>query len=309
MGKREPYTRRPILGGAQDSHMTLDQSWFSEPVEASGTAFSLKGRKLHEEQTPYQKIEIWETKTFGYLMTIDGCTMVSTRDNFLYHEMMAHVALNAHADPQNVVIVGGGDCGTLSEVLKHPEVKSATQVEIDERVTRLSERYFPELCTRNEDPRATLFFGDGIQWMKSATPGSIDLIIIDSTDPVGPAEGLFGKRFYLDCIKALKPDGMLVQQSESPLLHLELIGEMHSAMREAGFARTHLFHYPQVIYPSGWWSGSIATKTKAPLCERLDDKAIARLEARFYNAATHRAAFALPTYVREALESGLLGSD
>ena len=285
--------------------MTLDQSWFSEPVEASGTAFSLKGRKLHEEQTPYQKIEIWETKTFGYLMTIDGCTMVSTRDNFLYHEMMSHVAINAHAGPQNVVIVGGGDCGTLSEVLKHPEVRSATQVEIDERVTRLSEKYFPELCTRNDDPRATLFCGDGIQWMKDATPGSIDLIIIDSTDPVGPAEGLFGKRFYLDCIKALKPDGMLVQQSESPLLHLELIGEMHAAMRQAGFARTHLFHYPQVIYPSGWWSGSIATKIDAPLRERLDDRALARLETRFYNAEIHRAAFALPKYVREALESEL----
>ncbi len=281
--------------------MTLDSSWFTEPMEATGTAFSLKGSKLHEEQTPYQKIEIWQTETFGYLMTIDGCTMVSTRDNFLYHEMMSHPALNSHPNPQNVVIVGGGDCGTLSEVLKHPEVKSATQVEIDERVTRLSEQYFPELCTRNKDPRATLFFGDGIQWMKDAKPGSIDLIIIDSTDPVGPAEGLFGKRFYLDCIKALAPDGMLVQQSESPLLHLKLIQEMHGAMREAGFARTQLFHFPQVIYPSGWWSGSIATKTAAPLIERLDEKAIAALDTQFYNAATHRGAFALPNYVRKAL--------
>lgn len=281
--------------------MTLDQSWFTEPVEATGTAFSLKGKLLHSEQTPYQKIEMWETETFGYLMTIDGCTMVSTRDNFLYHEMMSHPALNSHPNPRNVVIVGGGDCGTLSEVLKHPEVKSATQVEIDERVTRLSEQYFPELCTRNGDPRATLFFGDGIQWMKDAKPGSIDLIIIDSTDPVGPAEGLFGKRFYLDCIRALAPDGMLVQQSESPLLHLKLIQEMHSAMREAGFARTQLFHFPQVIYPSGWWSGSIATKTTAPLAERLDDKAIAALDTQFYNASTHRGAFALPNYVRNAL--------
>lgn len=281
--------------------MTLDQSWFSETVQANGTAFSLKGRRIHDEQTPFQKIEIWDTESFGYLMTIDGCTMVSTRDNFLYHEMMSHVALNSHPDPRTVVIVGGGDCGTLSEVLRHPEVTSATQVEIDERVTRLSEKYFPELCTRNEDPRATLFFGDGIQWMKQASPESIDLIIIDSTDPVGPAEGLFGKRFYLDCIKALKPDGMLVQQSESPLLHLKLIVEMHTAMRDAGFARTHLFHYPQVIYPSGWWSGSIATKTTAPLLERLDDTAIAALDAKFYNAQTHRAAFALPTFVRNAL--------
>jgi spermidine synthase len=284
--------------------MTLDQGWFTEVVEATGTAFSLKGRKLHEEQTPYQKIEIWQTETFGYLMTIDGCTMVSTRDNFLYHEMMSHPALNSHPDPRKVVIVGGGDCGTLSEVLKHPGVKSATQVEIDERVTRLSEQYFPELCTRNQDPRATLFFGDGIQWMKDAAPGSIDLIIIDSTDPVGPAEGLFGKRFYLDCIQALKPDGLLVQQSESPLLHLELIRQMHQAMREAGFKTTHLFHFPQVIYPSGWWSGSIASKSGAPLQSRLDARAIAALQTRFYNADTHRGAFALPNDVARAIAAG-----
>jgi spermidine synthase len=165
----------------------------------------------------------------------------------------------------------------------------------------LSEKYFPELCDKNGDPRATLFFGDGIQWMKDAAPGSIDLIIIDSTDPVGPAEGLFGKRFYLDCIKALKPNGLLVQQSESPLLHLELIKEMHQAMREAGFAQTTLLHFPQVIYPSGWWSGSIASKQAGPLAQRLDEKAIETLDTQFYNADTHRGAFALPTYVKKAL--------
>ncbi|HVT36400.1 MAG TPA: polyamine aminopropyltransferase, partial [Nevskiaceae bacterium] len=237
--------------------MALDKSWFTEPMEKTGTAFSLKAKRLHSEKTPYQKIEIWQTETFGYLMTIDGCTMVSTRDNFLYHEMMSHPALNSHPDPKTVVIVGGGDCGTLKEVLKHKGVQSATQVEIDERVTRLAEKYFPELCEANGDKRATLYFGDGIQWMKDAAPGSIDLIIIDSTDPVGPAEGLFGKRFYKDCIKALAKDGMLVQQSESPLLHAELIREMHAAMRDAGFAQTHLLHFPQPIYPSGWWSASI----------------------------------------------------
>jgi spermidine synthase len=281
--------------------MSLDATWFSEALDDKGTAFSLKGRRVHSEKTPYQAIEIWETETFGWLMTIDGCSMVSTRDNFLYHEMMSHPALNSHPSPKNVVIVGGGDCGTLSETLKHPEVVSATQVEIDERVTRLSEKYFPELCTRNADPRATLFFGDGIQWMKDARPGSIDLIIIDSTDPVGPAEGLFGKRFSLDCIRALAPDGMLVQQSESPLLHLELIKEMHAAMREAGFARTHLLHFPQPLYPSGWWSGSLATKQDVPLEQRLDAKAIAALDTQYYNADTHRGAFALPTYVAKAL--------
>jgi spermidine synthase len=279
--------------------MSLDQSWISEAVDATGTAFALKGERVHEEQTPYQKIEIFRTDTFGYLMTIDGCTMVSTRDNFLYHEMMSHPALNSHPNPETVVIVGGGDCGTLREVLKHPEVKAATQVEIDERVTRLSEQYFPELCDKNDDPRATLFFGDGIQWMKDVATGSVDVIIIDSTDPVGPAEGLFGLKFYRDCITALKPDGMLVQQSESPLLHLSLIQDMHAAMKQAGFAETTLLHFPQVIYPSGWWSGSIALKKAGSMVQRLDHAE--SLDTQYYNRDMHRACFALPNFVKKAL--------
>jgi len=282
--------------------MSLDSSWFTEPADKTGTAFSLKlGKKLHEEQTPFQTIEIYDTATFGKLMVIDGCTMVSTRDNFLYHEMMSHPALNSHPNPKDVVVVGGGDCGTLREVLKHKTVKRATQVEIDERVTRLSEKYFPELCTANRDPRATLFFGDGIQWMKDAKPESIDLIVIDSTDPVGPAEGLFGLKFYRDCIRALRKGGLLVQQSESPLLHLELIREMHRAMREAGFAQTHLIHFPQPIYPSGWWSASLARKTRGKLAQRLSPAAIGKLKTQYYNADTHRAAFATPNFVKGAL--------
>src|SRR5271156_958137 len=282
--------------------MSLDNSWFTEPVDQTGTAFSLKlGERVHAEQTPYQKIEIYRTQTFGYLMTIDGCTMVSTRDNFLYHEMIAHPALNSHPDPRDVVVVGGGDCGTLREVLKHPQVQRAVQVEIDERVTRLSEQYFPELCVANGAPRASLFFGDGIAWMKQAPEASLDLIIIDSTDPVGPAEGLFGRKFYLDCLKALRPGGMLVQQSESPLLHLELIAEMHRFMRDAGFAQTRLLHFPQPIYPSGWWSASLAQKTAGALAQRLDQTAVAALGTKFYNIETHQGAFALPNFVKQAL--------
>ena len=283
--------------------MSLDQSWFTESDDNTGLAFSLKlGQAVHSETTPYQTIDIYRTETFGYLMTIDGCTMVSTRDNFLYHEMMSHPALNSHPAPKRVVIVGGGDCGTLREVLKHPEVESAVQVEIDERVTRLSEQYFPELCVSNDDPRAELYFGDGIQWMKDAPAESIDVLIIDSTDPIGPAEGLFGKRFYADCIKALKADGILVHQSESPLLHLELITAMHRAMRDSGFAQTQLLHFPQTIYPSGWWSASLACKSGAPLAQRLDEAAIAALKCRYYSAAIHRGAFALPPFVEQALK-------
>lgn len=276
--------------------------WFTEKLEDKGCAFSLKlGEHVHGETTPYQRIDIYRTQTFGYLMTIDGCTMVSSRDNFLYHEMIAHPALNSHPAPKRVVIIGGGDCGSLNEVLKHPEVERAVQVEIDERVTRLAERYFPELCARNTDPRAELIFGDGIAWMRDVAPDSLDVVVIDSTDPVGPAEGLFGRRFYGDCLRALADGGLLVQQSESPLLHLELIGEIHRFMRDAGFARTHLVQFPQPIYPSGWWSATIAQKTAGPLATRLDAESLQALDTRYYNAAIHRAAFAVPNFVAAAL--------
>ncbi len=126
--------------------------------------------------------------------------MLTARDNFIYHEMLSHPALFSHPSPEHVVIIGGGDCGTLREVLKHDGVTRALQVEIDERVTRLAEEFFPELCASNSDPRAEFLFDDGIQWMKDADPGSVDVIIVDSTDPIGPAEGLFTEAFYRDCL-------------------------------------------------------------------------------------------------------------
>jgi spermidine synthase len=137
--------------------------WFTEQVPWAETAFSLKiKQKVHEEQSEFQHLEIYETETFGHLMVIDGCTMVSTRDNFFYHEMMSHPALYTHPNPKRVWIIGGGDCGTLKEVLKHSSVEHAVQIDIDERVTRLAEIYFPELCESNNDPRAELKFIDGI---------------------------------------------------------------------------------------------------------------------------------------------------
>ena len=215
---------------------------------------------MHEEQSEFQHLEIYETETFGNLMMIDGCTMVSTRDNFFYHEMMSHPALFTHPDPKRVWIIGGGDCGTLREVLKHPSVEQAVQIDIDERVTRLAEIYFPELCESNNDPRADLKFIDGIKWVKDAAPNSVDIIIVDSTDPVGPALGLFSEEFYRDCFACLSENGMVVQQSESALYHMKLIGEMRDAMSNAGLSHLQTLFFPQCLYPSGWWSATIASK-------------------------------------------------
>lgn len=285
--------------------MALDNTWFSEIDPAAGTAFSLKlGEKLVEEVTSYQKIEIYQTETFGKLMVIDGCTMVSTRDNFLYHEMMSHPVLFTHPDPKRVVIIGGGDCGTLREVLKHDSVEYALQVEIDERVTRLSEEHFPELCESNDDPRAELFFGDGIEWMANAEAGSVDVVIVDSTDPVGPAEGLFNRTFYESVFHALGEKGLLVQQSESPMLHLPILAAMHAGMKAAGFGQTQMLNFPQPLYPSGWWSATMAYKYSA-LHPRYSDIDVEVLQTSYYNADIHRASLAVPNFVAEALDSSM----
>ena len=281
--------------------MMNPSQWFTEQVPGAGSAFSLEiKQKLHEEQSEYQFIEIYETETFGNLMVIDGCTMVSTRDNFFYHEMMSHPVMYTHPDPKRVWIIGGGDCGTLREVLKHPSVEHVVQIDIDERVTRLAEIYFPELCESNNDPRADLKFIDGIKWVKDAEPGSVDIIIVDSTDPIGPAEGLFGEAFYRDCFNCLSEKGIVIQQSESALYHLKLMGEMREAMNSAGFGHLQTLFFPQCIYPSGWWSATMASKSDISRF-REQDSANKGFDTVYYNVDIHKAALAQPEFFKKAM--------
>ena len=282
--------------------MTLDSSWYTEQWAEQGSAISLRiKRKLHDERSPYQRIEIFETETFGRLMTLDGLVMVTDRDNFVYHEMMSHPALFTHPNPRTVLIVGGGDCGTLREVLRHKEVTRVDQVELDERVTRVAEQFFPSLCASNTDPRAKFHFDDGIKWVADADTGAYDVIIVDSTDPVGPAAGLFSEAFYRDCLRALSNDGVLVGQSESPLFHAELIVAVHRALRSAGFADVASMSFAQCTYPSGWWSATLARKNGRADRFREAQASAPTFATRYYNASLHRASFALPQFLVEAL--------
>lgn len=282
--------------------MLNKDQWFTEICEEGGSAFSFKvSEKLHDEQTAFQHIEIYATEKFGNLMVIDGFVMLTTRDNFIYHEMLSHPALFTHPSPEHVVIIGGGDCGTLREVMRHDGVTRALQVEIDERVTRLAEEFFPELCTANTDSRAGLLFADGIRWMKDADHGSVDVIIVDSTDPIGPAEGLFTEAFYRDCYHALGEEGILVQQSESPLYHMDIIKPMRQAMQAAGFNDTQTLLFPQTCYPSGWWSATLAGKQPLDNRFREADAGSKRFETRYYNAAIHHAALAQPEFFSREL--------
>ena len=288
--------------------MSLTDEWITEICEDYGSAFSLKGRgRVFEQQSPFQKVEVFDTTSYGKLMLIDGCTMVSSRDNFLYHEMMSHPVLFTHRAPRRVAIIGGGDCGTLREVLKHPEVEHAVQIDIDEVVTRAAELHFPELCASNADPRAELLFIDGIQWMKDAAPNSLDVIIVDSTDPIGPGEVLFTPEFYRACHSALDDGGMVVQQSESPLIHMAILERMYRSLQAADFADARTLFFPQPIYPTGWWSATIGAKNSRLDDFRSADVAARAFETTYYNAEIHRAAFAQPEFFRKARASWLAG--
>lgn len=282
----------------------LDGSWFTEIFDRHGSAFSLKvSHKLHDEQTPYQHLEVYATETYGNLMVLDGCVMLTDRDNFLYHEMMSHPALFAHADPKRVVIIGGGDCGTLREVLKHPGVERVTQIDIDPAVTRASEQFFPALVESNDDPRAELLFEDGVKWVDNCPDESIDVLIVDSTDPVGPAEGLFKTDFLKRCHRILKQGGLMVQQSESPLYHTDsIIKDLRNDMGEAGFDSVATLPFPQPVYPSGWWSCTLAGKGCDVKSFREEDAAAATFARDFYTVEGHRAALVLPPFMQRLLE-------
>ena len=281
-----------------NKNSTYQDGWFTEDAAPVGSRFSLSvHKKLHEEQTPFQFLEIYQTTHYGNLMVLDGYIMLSQRDNFIYHEMLSHPVLFSHIAPKKVAIIGGGDCGTLREVLKHDCVEHVWQIDIDERVTRNAERYFPELCRSNNDPRAELLFLDGIKWMAQAESDSLDIIIVDSTDPVGPGAGLFREPFYRDCCRALTDGGLIVQQSESPLADARQITyPMREIMASVDFQDVQTLFFPAVLYPTGWWSATVAVKNSRIHFARRQDAESKPFATDYYNARIHEAAFAVPEF-------------
>ncbi|MGD9888147.1 MAG: polyamine aminopropyltransferase [Halothiobacillaceae bacterium] len=282
---------------------TENNPWISETIPHMGAAFSLKTtQKLDEIQSPFQKIAVYATEHWGNLMVIDDAFMLTSLENFVYHEMLAHPALFTHPNPKHVVIIGGGDCGTLREVLKHPGVERVTQIDIDEVVTRMAEKWFPELCESNNDPRATLHFDDGIKFMREASDGSADIIIVDSTDPIGPGEGLFGAAFIADCYRVLSKGGIMVSQSESPFYHMDVLQNVHRAMLHAGFSDRRALLFPQPVYPGGSITCTLARKGATLDTFREDDARNKPFATRYYNAGIHQGLLTPPEFVREALE-------
>lgn len=269
--------------------------WFTE-WQTADVSLGLRVREvLWQEQTAYQEVLVAQTEAYGRMLALDGAVQTTDRDEFFYHEMISHVPLTLHPHPTRVAVVGGGDGGVIREILRHPEVEQAHLVEIDARVVELSQRFFPQLSAGLEDPRAAVHITDGIRWIQDrarATPG-LDVVIVDSTDPVGPATGLFAEAFYRDVYEALSPDGILVAQTESPMLQPHLIQQAQAAMRNV-FPTVRLYLAPVPTYPSGWWSFSLASKGPLPAVARAVD-----LPTRYWTPGVQAAAFVLPPFVAE----------
>lgn len=254
---------------------------------------------LHTEKTPYQELAVVDTVAFGRMLLLDGLVQTTVGDEFIYHEMIAHVPLNSHPSPKRVLIIGGGDGGTMREVTKHPAVEKCVQVEIDAQVVAAAKRFLPELACGFESPKAELVIGDGIKYVAEHAD-AFDVIIVDSTDPIGPAVGLFSHEFYASVHRALKADGLFVCQSESPNWELDLIVRINRALRDIfGLARTYLAHIQ--TYPGAMWSFTIGSKKYDP--KRVNPARIPEIGGlRYYTPELHAACFALPRFVFDRLK-------
>ena len=277
--------------------------WFSE-LHTPYVKFSIQiDKQLHSEQTEFQRIDIFESKEFGRMMVLDGYVMLTEKDEFIYHEMIVHVPMAVHPNPKRVLIIGGGDGGTARELLRYKNVESVDLVEIDERVVNISRKYLPQTACSFDDERLHCYFEDGLKFIRHCN-NEYDLIIVDSTDPFGPGEGLFTKEFYGNCYKALKEDGIMVNQHESPFYDEDAFAMQRAHQRIVKafpISRVYQAHIP--TYPSGHWLFGFASKKYHPVLD-FDAKRwnALGLKTRYYNANLHNASFALPNYVEELME-------
>lgn len=271
--------------------------WFTE-LQKPGMKISCKVlQMLHREQTPFQEIVFLDTVQFGRMLVLDGAVQVTLMDEFVYHEMLAHVPLHAHPAPKDVLIIGGGDGGTAREVLRHADLESVTLVEIDRRVVELSRRYLPEVACSYDNPKLQVLFEDGVEFVKNKK-ACYDVILVDAPDPVGQAERLFGVEFYRSIFEALRPDGIFVAQTESPFVDGELIGRVYRDVSSL-FPITRVYQGVVPTYPTALWTFTVGSKQYDP--EKPRRKPVFEDELRYYNAELHEASFKLPNFVKKLL--------
>jgi spermidine synthase len=274
--------------------------WFTEK-QTTDLGLSLRVREsLLVEQTPFQRLAVLDTYLYGRMLVLDGAIQTTEEDEFVYHEMITHVPLLTHPQPREVLVIGGGDGGTVREIVKHADVARVRLVEIDDRVVAAARRFLPGLSQALDNPRAEVIITDGAAYVR-AMRGACDVVIVDSTDPVGPAVKLFEADFYQSVYDALTPEGLFVAQSKSPYLDRDLIREVLGIIRSI-FPIALLYTAAIPTYPSGLWSFVLGSKLHHPLT--FDEGRAKKLATRYYSSEIHRAAFILPRQIRGDLGQG-----
>lgn len=280
--------------------------WFTDRDDSQALSLKYSGEPLFHERSKYQQVRVLDSLAFGKMLTINNMVMCTEKDEANYHEMIVHPGMQTLKDPRRVLVIGGGDGGTIREILRYPSVEKVTMVEIDEAVVRASKLHLAQLSIDFNNPRLDLIIGDGIEFVAKAAAESFDMIIVDGSDPVGPAEGLFSMEFYHNCQRALKQGGLLVAQGESPMFHAKAFQDLNTCLKGT-FGRdqvnTYLFFIPS--YPSGIWSFQMARKGAEHPLAKINSKAIGSFakehRLKYYNDGIHQAAFQLPGFVKQML--------
>lgn len=276
--------------------------WFSER-HTKNVQFSIRTEKqLYSSVSPFQRIDVFESVEFGRFLTLDGFMMLTEKDEFIYHEMIVHPAMAVNPHIENVLVIGAGDGGVARELTRYDTIKNIDLVEIDEQVIRVCKEFLPQTACGFDDKRVHIMIQDGLKYIRTCD-NQYDLIIVDSTDPFGPGEGLFTKEFYGNCYKALKDDGIMVNQHESPFYDNDALAMQRAHKRIVRcfpISRVYQAHIP--TYPSGHWLFGFASKRHHPV-GNLDERSwnALGLKTKYYNTKLHAGAFALPNYVWELL--------
>jgi len=272
--------------------------WIEEKLEIkNGRALKVRITKsLEKIKSEFQEIEVVESDAFGKILLIDGIIMVTESDEFCYHEMIAHVPLCVHTKAQKVLVIGGGDGGTVREILKHDNIKEVEVCEIDEKVIEVSKKHFPYLANSFNDPKVKIFCEDGNKFIK-AKKNEYDIIIVDSSDPIGPAEVLFRREFYEAMYLALKDDGIVVSQAESFFYHQKIIKSLFSFIKNI-YPISEYYYTLVPTYPSGIIGFTFCSKKYHPINNFNETEALKLNDLKYYNKDIHKAAFNLPTFAQ-----------
>lgn len=281
--------------------------WFTDKDENQALSLRFTGEVFYDVQSPFQRVRILESYKYGKMLALDDMVMTTIDDEFHYHEMISHPSIFTHGNVKNVLVIGGGDGGTVREILRHESIEKVTMVEIDDAVIQSCKEFLPEIAASFNHPKLELIVGDGIDFVKNAPQGHYDIIIVDGSDPVGPAEGLFSIEFYTNCYNALNSSGILVAQGESPKFNEKAFSELNRTLQGI-FGKENapisLFFVP--TYPTGMWSFQYGLKggnSPKKLNNPLEIDAFVEAKGlRYYNSEIHTGSFATPNFVKEMVK-------